>query len=462
MRLTALAGWLLCLTVPLAAALPAESAPRSLTLAGQAVGDITVLAPENDPKLFVELISDKDGLTAENRAQAERLVARGAAVALVDLPTLISREAASEDTECHYIYGDLDDLAHNAEHELGMTNWRWPVLFGIGGGGGGFAYLVLGQTPLNTAAGSVSLGFEPTLPTKLPLCGDNLANDPAKSKFTYGPANALPGRWRWIASAPPPPNLAEFVKASGSARLQIVGGDAKAQLDAALDAVFEIGSPPETALDLPLVELPAKQKAKALAVFISGDGGWRDIDKKIGDYLADQNVAVVGVDSLRYFWRHKSPEQIAADLDRIVDYYQRRWQVRATALLGYSFGADVLPLAWGKLSPATREATQVIGLVGFEPTADLEVSISGWLGLESSQAVAVRPYLASMPASKVLCVFGLDEERDHETACTFPELAGATKLNRPGGHHFDGNYQTIADAILAKLEHRTLSSLAQQ
>ncbi len=455
MRLTGLAGRLLCLALLSAAALPAQAAPRSITLAGEAVGDIPVLAPEKDPKLFVVLISDKDGITAESRAKAESFVAHGAAVALVDLPTLISKEAASDDTECHYIFGDFEDISRKAERELGMSNWHWPVLFGEGEGGS-LAYLALGQTPQNTAAGAVSLGFTPTLATKLPLCSDELATGSTNVKYTYAPAKTLPAGWRWIAAAAPSPDLTQFVSASGDAKLQVVEGDAKAQFDAALNAVLELGAPPESPLaDLPLVELPAKNKPKAVAVFISGDGGWRDIDKQIGDYLINHDVAVVGIDALRYFWNRKSPEQIGADIDRIVKHYQRLWQVRRTALLGYSFGADVLPLTWGKLSIATREATQLIGLIGFEPTADLEVSMSAWLGVKSADDLAVRPYLASMPGDKVLCVFGADEQHAHETACTFPELNGAMKLKRPGGHHFDGNYQIVAQAIIHKLERKS-------
>ena len=63
---------------------------------------------------------------------------------------------------------------------------------------------------------------------------------------------------------------------------------------------------------LPLVELPAKGPGDLLAVFYSGDGGWRDLDKKIGGILAAHGIATIGVDSLRYFWKEKSPQQIAA------------------------------------------------------------------------------------------------------------------------------------------------------
>jgi type IV secretory pathway VirJ component len=436
----------------------AFAAPRSVTVTNETLGQIEVVGPAGEPKLFVIAISDKDGLTQARRAEADRLVEKGAAVALIDLPALLAKVSASEDEDCHYTFGDFEDLTRIAQRQLGMTTWRWPVLLGTGEGGT-LAYLALAQAPDNTTAGAVSVGFEPHLATRLPLCGGAVHTGTENGVHNYDPTKDLPAAWRWISAAQPAPDLARFAAASPMAQLHVVPGDAGAQFDAAIDAVVEIGSPPAGAVaDLPLVELPAKGKPRALAVFISGDGGWRDIDKQIGEYLQAHGVAIVGVDSLRYFWSKKPPEVVAADVDRVVKHYQQLWQVRKTALLGYSFGADILPLAWGRMTPATRDATDLVGLISPEPTADLEVTVSGWLGFSGANEVAVRPYLAEMPANKVMCVYGADEVKDNETACVVPELDKATRLERPGGHHFDGNYEAIAEAILARLAPRTASA----
>jgi type IV secretory pathway VirJ component len=443
-----LAGGALLLALPWQNAV---AAPRAMTVPNETLGEVQVIAPAGEPKLFVIAISDRDGLSDARRAEAERLVDKGAAVALIDLPSLEGKVSASEDEDCHYTFGDFEDLSRVAQRQLGMTTWRWPVLLGVGEGGT-LAYLALAQAPDNTAAGAVSVGFAPHLATRLPLCAGAPEAGGKDGVQSYQPAKDLPGAWRWISSGQPAPDLDKFVRASPMAQLHVAPGDAGTQFDAALDAVVEIGAPPAGAVaDLPLVELPAKGKPRALAVFISGDGGWRDIDKQIGEYLQAHDVAVVGVDTLRYFWSKKPPEAVAADLDRIVKHYQQLWQVRKTALLGYSFGADILPLAWGKLSPATRDAADLIGLVSPEPTADLEVSVSGWLGLSAANEVPVRPYLAEMPAGKVMCIYGADEAADNDTACIAPELDNATRLERPGGHHFDGDYQAIADALLTRL-----------
>jgi type IV secretory pathway VirJ component len=74
--------------------------------------------------------------------------------------------------------------------------------------------------------------------------------------------------------------------------------------------------------------------------------------------------------------------------------------------------------------------------------------------MEAAHAIDVRPYLAELPKDKVLCFFGTDEIADKSTACQVPELDGATRVERPGGHHFDGNYQIIADKILERLKAR--------
>ncbi len=61
-----------------------------------------------------------------------------------------------------------------------------------------------------------------------------------------------------------------------------------------------------------------------MAVFYSGDGGWRDLDKQISGVLAEHGIATVGVDSLRYFWEEKAPEQVADDLAAILRHYRER------------------------------------------------------------------------------------------------------------------------------------------
>jgi type IV secretory pathway VirJ component len=50
-----------------------------------------------------------------------------------------------------------------------------------------------------------------------------------------------------------------------------------------------------------------------------------------------------------------------------------------------------------------------------------------------------------------------EEKAADDTACTAPELGNAARIERPGGHHFDGEYQPVADMILRGLTSRARS-----
>ena len=62
---------------------------------------------------------------------------------------------------------------------------------------------------------------------------------------------------------------------------------------------------------MPLTELPVDHPSKLMAILLSGDGGWRDLDKTIAEDLQQQGIPVVGLDTLRYFWSKKTPQQTA-------------------------------------------------------------------------------------------------------------------------------------------------------
>jgi type IV secretory pathway VirJ component len=431
---------------------PAAAAARSLSIKADLIGDIRVLAPEGEPQAFVFLISDSDGVTPERIADAEALVARGAAVALVDFSTFIARQAASDDVDCHYAFGDLEDAARVAERQLGMTTWRQPIMLGYGEGGT-VAYLAIAQAPVNTAAGAVSIGFKPYLKSKLPFCPGAPEVSKDKDGYSYSPMLKVPGRWTLVTSSAPSADVLEFTNASPGSKSIVVADSDAARTTAAADEIFDIASAPAGDLaDLPLIELPAKGRAAALFVLMSGDGGWRDIDKQIGEFLSQHGVSVVGVDSLRYFWSAKEPKQVAADLGRIVQHYTKHWDIRAAGIGGYSLGAGAIPLAWPFIKPEVQNKIGTIVLLGLEPTADMQVTVSGWLGLSSKTETDVRPHLGGLPKGKVMCFFGTEEKKDGDTACTSPDIEASDRFERPGGHHFDGDYQAVARMIADRLE----------
>jgi type IV secretory pathway VirJ component len=203
-------------------------------------------------------------------------------------------------------------------------------------------------------------------------------------------------------------------------------------------------------LNIPVVEVPAGQAKDTVTLFLSGDGGWRDLDRDVAGEMAKIGYPVVGIDTLRYYWQHKSPEQSATDLAELMQHYRQKWGTKRFVLTGYSFGADVLPAIYNRLPEAEQQRVDAIILLAFARTGSFEIEVEGWLGNAGKEA-ATGPEMARLPADKVVCIYG--EEEVDESGCTDKTAVGeAMKL--PGGHHFDENYPALAQRLVDAIEKR--------
>jgi type IV secretory pathway VirJ component len=114
-------------------------------------------------------------------------------------------------------------------------------------------------------------------------------------------------------------------------------------------------------------------------------------------------------------------------------------------LIGYSFGADVLPFVVNRLPADLRAHIASVSLLGIDSNASFEVHVSDWVG-EDNDGPATRPEVAALSKVPVLCIYG---EGESDSIC--PGLPqGAIAREQVGkGHHFSGEYETLADRILA-------------
>jgi len=209
----------------------------------------------------------------------------------------------------------------------------------------------------------------------------------------------------------------------------------------------QAGPQPPPAADLPLLEFPAGPGRPCLAVFLTGDGGWADLDSQVSARLVSAGIPVVGWNSLKYYWVQRSPEEASRDLERILAYYLEKWKKTQAVLVGYSRGADVLPFLASRLQPARLRQVRLLALLGpsasnrFAPLATEYTH----LGARAPE-LPLAPELRKLSGLKVLGFYGTDEA---DSLCK--TAAGLECVELPGGHHFGGAYARIAQRILAEL-----------
>jgi type IV secretory pathway VirJ component len=441
-----------CALVLLLAATGARATAERTIDAGR-LGSLPLVLPEGDPAGIVFLFSDRTGWNADLDRAAARLGGLGAAVLEVDLSAYLANLNRSGDGDCLYLISEIEDASKRMQRELRLDRYLSPLLAGTGMGSA-LAYAALAQSPAATVGGAASDGLVNEIDTRRPLC-PGAPSTPASSGFEYRPKKELPGWWR-IAIPPSKKAKAEQFVAD-VAQSEIVEVPEDAALDLRLAALLEepLAKQDEGALrGLPLVELPASAPGDLMAVFYSGDGGWRDLDKEIGGILAEHGIPTVGVDSLRYFWKEKTPQQVADDLTAILRHYRAEWGRKQAILLGYSFGAGILPFAINRLPPSERATIRQVSLLGLEKVAPFEFHVSEWLGIGAADARPVLPEVAKLDPALVQCFYGAEDE----TACTAPEFDRAERIETAGGHHFDGDYAALAEKIMAGAERRSRPS----
>jgi len=205
---------------------------------------------------------------------------------------------------------------------------------------------------------------------------------------------------------------------------------------------------------LPVIEIPASSEGRALALVLSGDGGWASFVRGLSAELADSGVSVLGVDLRSYLATRSTPEAIAADVGPVLRRYLEAWHRDRIALVGYSRGAVIAPFIVNRLPEDLRQRIDLVAMLGLGEHAGFHVSLLDLLHTTTSpKDPPVLPELEAARRSGVplLCVYGTEER---ESLCRDAPAGLMTVLSRNGGHHFDGHPAALADEMLARLPAR--------
>jgi type IV secretory pathway VirJ component len=442
-------------------ALPA----RAESLSHGRFRNVQIYHPGGPVKQVALFLSGDGGWDRGMAAMASEAASQGSLVAGIDVRKFFD-ELEDDGGSCVFPDGDLENLSHYIQAYYKLPTYYTPVLVGYSAGAS-LAYATLAQAPRGVFAGALSLAFCADLDLTTPLCKTGqLQFTPRKEGGSrLVPPERLRAPWFLLQGARdqvcPASDAREFATQTRNAHyveLPNVGHYFRRspqwmpQFKASYAALMATGAksvppPPPDLAELPLIEVlasgPAAVQSDQFAVLLSGDGGWAGLDKEVASALAERGIPVAGVDSLRYFWKARTPAGLAADIDRIVRYYAYQWKKTRVLLIGYSQGADVLPFAINRLPAQTRDLVQLNVLIGLGKEAAFEFHVTNWFN--SARGIPIKPETDKLSSSDTLCLYGAD---DDESLCPVIGATHARVINLAGGHHFGGDYRKLAELII--------------
>lgn len=445
------------------AALPAQAE----SLSHGRFKNVQIFHPAGAVKQVALFLSGDGGWDRGMAAMATEAANQGSLVVGIDTRKFFS-ELEEDGGSCVFPDGDLENLSHYVQAYYKLPTYFTPVLVGYSAGAS-LAYATLAQAPRGVFSGALSLAFCADLDLAKPLCKTEQLQFTARKEggSRLVPPDRLRAPWFLLHGATdevcPATEAREFATQTRNAHyveLPNVGHyyrrapewmpQFKSQYAALMaTATKSLPPPPPDLAELPLIEVlasgPAAAKSDQFAVLLSGDGGWAGLDKEVAGALSERGISVAGIDSLRYFWKVRTPAGLASDIDRIIRYYAYQWKKKRVLLIGYSQGADVLPFAINRLPPETRDLVQLNVLIGLGKEASFEFHVSNWFS--SSSGTPIKPETDKLSSSDTLCLFGAD---DDESLCPTIGTTHARVVNLAGGHHFGGDYHKLAELIISQ------------
>ena len=407
------------------------------------------------------MLSGNEGWTPAMSAMASQLALKGSMVVGIDVPKF-NANLDADGAQCVFPDGDLENLAHFVQAYFHQPTYLKPLIVGTGAGAT-LGYAMLAQAPKGTFAGALSLGFCPNYERHKPLCKGSGLESIARDKdagVDFLPSKDISSPWVVVAGEAhancPLADVKSFVaKVPGATFAAPAASESDtAAFLAAFDnlAAQNVSDAPAAApaalSDLPIVSVvaqPTTPGSDVFAILLSGDGGWAGLDQEVAGALAANGIPVVGLDSLRYFWSARTPQGLANDLDRMIQYYLKQLGKKRVLLVGYSQGADVLPFAVNRLPAASASHVALAAVMGLSEHALFEFHMSSWISDDNS-GPATLPEVDKIAGVPVLCIYGAEET---DTLCPMLDSHKVTVVKVKGGHHFDGDYAGLARTILA-------------
>lgn len=466
---------ILSLSVMIAFILNANASENDIINYGP-FGDITIYKPIGTPKTFVLFISGDGGWNQGVVDMAKNIANQGAMVAGVNILTYY-KNIKKENLKCYYPAGDFENLSLEIQKRYKFPDYLKPILVGYSSGAT-LVYGALAQAPTNTFKGVIALGFCPDIELDRPLCNGLALTTkvlkPGKS-FYLNPSQKLTAPFIVLQGTNdldcPYADAVKYMKEVNTEQLitlpKVGHGFSvtKNWLPQFITAYKQIQDTPiyreeknienkskqsqnfqpyQTNLPLSIIHSDTKENLP-LAFMISGDGGWTSFDQKLGEEFSKVGIPVIGLDAQDYFWNIKTPQKSALDISNVVNHYLKQWNKKSFILIGYSFGASVVPFIANSIPIELKDKLKGVYSLSPDETADFEIHLLDMMNMNSIEKYNVISEINKIKSLNPVCFFGNEESESIREKFKTSDLK---VIILKGDHHFDNNFNSIAENIL--------------
>ena len=182
---------------------------------------------------------------------------------------------------------------------------------------------------------------------------------------------------------------------------------------------------------------------------MSGDGGWIRFDLRLSQQYDANGYSFIGLNSLKYFLEAKTPEELAEDFIPLIQKYMKEWDKKSMVLVGFSFGAEIIPFLYEKLPSDLQDKVKLIVLLTPSGSSDFHIHIRDMIGMDKKhETYNVIKETVGIKSPKILAVYGDQEKSISLKKNRQPNLKIVTI---PGGHGFKDS-KKVFGLILKELQ----------
>jgi type IV secretory pathway VirJ component len=200
-------------------------------------------------------------------------------------------------------------------------------------------------------------------------------------------------------------------------------------------------------LPLATFESSVADTSKPLVVYLSGDGGVNSFSKSLCRQFNEKRYPVVLFNSEKYFWDKKTPAQAAVEVEKVISYYKNAWKKNKVILIGYSFGADIVPFVFTRLPKDVSESISHIVLLSPANKTDFEVHLNPFASIKNGSSI---PEEINKINNKPILILQGDEEKEKVLPSSL-RIRNYKITTLKGGHHYDNNATEVVNAVLGNI-----------